>query len=1441
MAQARRHFFLPRRYRDPFGQDASVDFDADDLLMTETRDALGNRVTVNAHDYRVLQPRLISDPNRNQAAVAFDTLGMVAGTAVMGKPQPAPAEGDSLTGFAADLTPAQRDSIFDAADPHAAAPALLQQATTRLVYDLDRFQRTQQANPDDPTQWQPSCAATLARETHTSAPLPPQGLKIQLSISHSDGYGREIQKKIQAEPGSLTEGGAVVSLRWVGSGWTIFTTKGKPVRQYEPFFGPTQRFESAVTAGVSPVLFYDTPGRAIAILHPDHTYEKVVFGPWQQTTYDVNDTCAPRNAQTGDPRTDPDIGGYVAGYFKALPADPAKPWQTWHAQRIGGTLGPDQRIAAEQAAAHADTPTTAHLDALGRPFLTIARNRVVRAGHKLDGTEESFRSRVDLDIEGNQRAVRDAIEQGGDPLGRIVMRYAYDMLGNRIHQISMEAGARWILNDAVGNPICAWDSRGHSFTTAYDALRRPVKQTVRGTSADSDPRTLNRDILADKIEYGEPPASASQADLDRTLRLNLRTRIYRHFDSAGMTTNARLDATGNPVDAYDFKGNLLHSTRRLASDYTTIPDWRLNPPLDDETFEASNRYDALNRTIQSIAPHSSLARAKRNIIQPVFNEASLLERVDVWLERADEPAALLDPGNETPSPAGIAGIDYNAKGQRLRIDYKNGASTRYRYDPETFRLIHLYTRRGAAFTGDCDNPQPPPPTIAAPETPPLGKACGLQNLRYTYDPAGNITHIQDDAQQIIYFRNKRVEPGNDYTFDALYRLIQATGREHLGQANGVPDPPTAPDAFNAFHTRLDHPGDGNAMGTYIERYVYDAAGNFLQMQHRGSDPAHPGWTRAYDYTETSLIEDGSGGAALKTGNRLTRTTLNPNGAKPTLAESYLHDAHGNMIRMPHLGAGQPEPNMHWDYKDQLRWTDRGGGSITFYVYDASGQRVRKVWEKAPGLAEERIYLGGFEIFRRYIGKNLALERETLHIMDGTQCVALIEARTQGADPAPQQLLRYQYSNHLGSAVLELDEAAQVITYEEYFPYGSTAYQASRNQTETPKRYRYTSKERDEETGLSYHGARYYAPWLGQWVSCDPIGLVDGVNAYTYVNRNPLRLRDPSGAQGQPPDFEADTAKMLGAPSPAVKQVDLSTKTEAVRELDRRRKDPGDTLPGPAQLSAEGLKRQDSKPIPIDPGCRPIGGIEKPPATEEKMREWKPAVPKAEGTVTVTFQGAEVTMREAEYDVLTAPAMKEQARAIFNGLGGGLAGIGAAKNLNDMRSQEAAGSNRPTIVSTDNPGAPGAPGALPRDVQTFTSSFYESNRSLNTLSTNVVATVRDLGVRNPTLTVGVSAGVINGKVEYRVTVSDPNTWNVLKANEGRLPGGMRMGPPPTMAGGGNLDPMRHVEVEGPLGMLSEGAKGVVVGTSRLSCVENCEPQWNQSGSPENVWHTNRQGL
>jgi RHS repeat-associated protein len=601
--------------------------------------------------------------------------------------------------------------------------------------------------------------------------------------------------------------------------------------------------------------------------------------------------------------------------------------------------------------------------------------------------------------------------------------------------------------------------------------------------------------VVDRIEYAETLANAEA--------LNLRTRIYRHFDSAGVATNAKLDTKGNPTEAYDFKGNLLRSTRRLATLYREIPDWSQNPPpqLDAEFFEGSTRYDALNRPIQSIAPHSNLTRPehpnKINIIQPVFNEANLLERVDVWLERAAEPTSLLNPEDPAapPSSVGVSNIDYDAKGQRQRIDYKNGVSTSYTHDELTFRLTHLVTRRNAGAFPD-DDPQPPDAGWPGNQ---------LQNLHYTYDPTGNITHIQDDAQQAVYFLNQRVEPSNDYNYDALYRLIQASGREHLGQG-GAPMPHSYNDAGRTGILSANPPGrfaanDVAAMSTYTERYVYDAVGNFLQMQHERTNAAVAGWTRRYSYGEASLTEP------TKFSNRLSTTTV---GGQSD--EVYAHDMHGNMLRMPQLA------EMQWDYKDQLRLTRRQRvnaddldgndhhGERTFYVYDAAGQRIRKVCEKALGLTEERIYLGGFEIFRRHggaIGANApALERETLHVMDDKQRIALVETRTldtAGNDLAPRQLIRYQFGNHLGSASLELDEQAQIISYEEYAPYGCSTYQAVRSLTETAKRYRHTGKERDEESGLYYYGARYYSSWTGRWTAVDPLL---GMNRYLFVLASP---------------------------------------------------------------------------------------------------------------------------------------------------------------------------------------------------------------------------------------------------------------------------------------------------------------------------------------------------
>src|SRR5690606_14341240 len=125
------------------------------------------------------------------------------------------------------------------------------------------------------------------------------------------------------------------------------------------------------------------------------------------------------------------------------------------------------------------------------------------------------------------------------------------------------------------------------------------------------------------------------------------------------------------------------------------------------------------------------------------------------------------------------------------------------------------------------------------------------------------------------------------------------------------------------------------------------------------------------------------------------------------------------------------------------------------------------------------------------------------------------------------LTRYIHPNHQGSCTLETDDNGDIITYEEYHPFGTTAYQATNQNIQASyKRYRFTGMERDEETGLNYHNARYYIPWLGRWLNPDPIGIGDGVNVYGYCGGNPIKLHDRSGSQATDEENVHEIGKKL---------------------------------------------------------------------------------------------------------------------------------------------------------------------------------------------------------------------------------------------------------------------------------------------------------------------------
>ncbi|GLV54151.1 hypothetical protein KDH_10000 [Dictyobacter sp. S3.2.2.5] len=1054
---AAQHFYVPERYTDPFGNPTTLTYDPYDLFIQSSTDALGNLTEVTKFDFRVLAPRQVKDANDNLSEVRFDVLGMPSAVAVMGKGH----EGDNLNAFDdallnPDLAAVQAFFVtgdYDVAD----ARNLLRDAGARHVYYFGETIK------DGTTLWgqHPACACSIVRERH-AADVPDSAL--QSAFEYADGTGNVLVKKVQAEP-ELPGG----PLRWIASGKTILNNKGKPVKQYEPYFSPPtvgHRFEEPAEMGVTPVMYYDAVGRVVRTESPDGSYSRVEFSPWHETHYDANDTVS----EAGN---------------------------AWFAHKSAPTASVEEQRAARLAAEHANTPAVTVLDSLGRAVVTIAHNRVGAASAPVDEKYVTFSK---LDAEGKTLWIQ-------DPRGNRVMQYimpplpdgaypfndannldaqgfapCYDIAGNQLFQHSMDAGDRWMLNDAAGKPMFAWNSRGFITRITYDELHRPIALIV----TDKDGNTF----VAERTVYGETafgPAKTDATARARAKQTNHLGKPYQLYDGAGVVTNSN----------YDFKGNLLQNERVLLRDYKAQVDWpepQLPPQplpllLESEAFVSRTRYDALNRPIQMLAPHST---QRVNITQPIYNEAGLLERIDVWLNQLAEPATLLDPA--TASLHAVTNIDYNAKGQRLLLQYGNGAETSYDYEPDTFRLSRLKTTRASDHAL-------------------------LQNLNYTYDPIGNITQIVDNANDRVYHSNTCVLPGAQYRYDALYRLLAASGREHKGNGQQYDW-----DDRSRYASTL--PNDCQFLQNYVETYRYDPVGNIMQMVHQaGRNLEQPGqvlWNRRYQYALDS--------------NRLLATSLPGDPASlpdyvatPGYSATYTYDPHGNITAMPHL------PQMNWDFKDQLSATtgmvSNGNPppdsvpATTYYVYNAAGQRVRKITARQSGTRQhERIYLGGFELYREYDGSgtSLTLERETLHVMDDKQRIALVETKTIDAhDPTStlQPLIRYQYGNHLGSVSLELDAAGQIISYEEYTPYGSTAYQAGRSAAEVSlKRYCYTGMERDEESGLNYNGARYYAPWLGRWTKCDPIGLTGGVNLYLYVRSNPIGFVDPTGTDGRSTSF-----------------------------------------------------------------------------------------------------------------------------------------------------------------------------------------------------------------------------------------------------------------------------------------------------------------------------------
>ncbi|KAI8946082.1 virulence plasmid 65kDa B protein-domain-containing protein [Xylaria longipes] len=635
-----------------------------------------------------------------------------------------------------------------------------------------------------------------------------------------------------------------------------------------------------------------------------------------------------------------------------------------------------------------------------------------------------------------------------DTLNRVVSKSRFDICQRRSFQEEMDGRVDLTLPDALGLDWLRW-TRGSENPSCQQMEHDDLGRLRCVWLRQKDDTQKGKLII--RQDYGESQPNAKVN--------NLRGRLYKTLDQSGSST----------CPTYDFKGNLVQHDTTFATEYKSILNWSsdgepANQTLETETYTDHAVYDALSRLCQTIAVDGSQTTR-------TYNASGQIDSIQV-------------AGKDNPSSwtKYITSITYTASGQQDTVTYGNGVSTSYIYDPLTLLETRCTTwKQGRA------------------------SKVVLRDVQTTYDCLSKRVHREDHALQDVYFRNQVVQPVNDNTYDARGQLIVATGREKVNTESNTLDP------YGPQYALQDDIPSDSQLCNYIDTMTYDAVGNITQLQHVSSDAKVSGWTRSYEYGD---------------GNRINRTKVG------SVEDNYSYNSRGCITSMP--GA----VSMIWNYADQLCCTisqrvsqDENGSSAvpetSWYVYNASGIRVRKVTERAKVAGDEgpasrlreTLYLRqltGFEVYREYSGQGeqVKSEKKTLEVTvalpsPNSRPIALVESISTGLLSSPSYSLLERYLLDQG---LEVDDEGNLLSLEEYSPYGATTFRATdKKRIRTSASYRYSGYLRDtEETGLCFCNTRYYASWLGRWASPDPLGIADGLNAYSYVGNDPINYVDSCG-------------------------------------------------------------------------------------------------------------------------------------------------------------------------------------------------------------------------------------------------------------------------------------------------------------------------------------------